>query len=107
MHGKARMMTVEESPGQLFLTSGDMAEAEEVPRLEPHTAYRTLGAYITVTGSMKTALALNRKKSVEYAGLIGSSSLNRCEAYFSFILYFYPKLLYALPISTFTQKECT
>ena len=101
------MMTVAESPGQLFLTSGEATDAEEVPRLEPNTAYRTLGAYITVTGSMKKALALNRQKSVEYAGLIGSSRLNRCEAYFSFILYFYPKLLYALPISTFTQKECT
>ena len=56
---------------------------------------------------MKKALSLNRQKSVEYAGLIGTSNLNRCEAYFSFILYFYPKILYALPISTFTQKEGT
>ena len=104
--GKATMMTSADCPGQLFLTSGCSEIPEEVPRLEPDTAYRTLWAYITVTGSMKHSLALNRRKSVEYAGLLCSSNLSRCEAYFSFVLYFYPKIQYALPISTFTQKEC-
>lgn len=106
-HGKATMMTSSDCPGQLFLTSGTSETPEEVPRLEPNTAYRTQGAHITVTGSMKKSVALNRQKSVEYAGLLGLSNLSRCEAYFSYILYFYPKISYALPISTFTQRECT
>ena len=105
--GKARMMTTVECPGSLYLTSGFSETPEEVPRLEPNTAYRTLGAYITVTGSMKHAITLYRKKSVEYAGYLGPSNLSRCEAYFSFVLYFYPKLSYALPISSYTQRECT
>jgi len=54
---------------------------------------------------MKKSLQLSRNKSVEYAGLLSNSSLTRCEAYFSFVLYFFPKISYYLPLTTFTQKE--
>lgn len=107
VYGRAYLMHSKECPGQLFLTSGSSTDPEEVPRLEPTTSYRTLGVHITVTGSMKKAMALNRQKSEDYAGLLGNSTLNRCEAYFSYILYFFPKISYSLPLMTFTQKECT
>ena len=99
-------MTNAECPGTLWLTSGSSTIPEEVPRLEPSTSYRTLGVHLSVIGSMKKALALNRQKSVEYAGLISNSTLTRCETFFSYVLYFFPKISYALPVSTFTQKEC-
>ena len=106
VYGKAYLMTTTECPGKLFLTSGSSTTPEEVLRLDPGTSYRTLGAYIAVNGNMRKALALNRQKAEDYAGLIHNSTLTRCEAYFSYILYFYPKISYALPVSTFTQKEC-
>ena len=49
-------------------------------------------------------MALNRQKAEAYAGLLSNSPLMRCEAYFSFILYFFPKVSYALPLTTF---KCT
>jgi len=107
VQGKAYLMTAALCPGRLYLTSGSLLQPEEVPRLKPTESYRTLGLHFTVTGSMKKALVLNRSKAVEYAGLVSNSTLNRCEAYFSFFLYFYPKISYALPVSTFTQKEST
>mmetsp|Transcript_24137 Transcript_24137/g.34594 ORF Transcript_24137/g.34594 Transcript_24137/m.34594 type:complete len:1267 (+) Transcript_24137:682-4482(+) len=107
VHGRAYLMSTAECPGQLLLTSGSSETLEEVPRLEPTTSYRTLGVHLAVTGSMKKALQLQRQKSSDYAGLISNSTLNRCEAYFSFVLYFYPKISYSLPVTTFTQKECT
>lgn len=107
VHGKAYLMAKEECPGKLHLTSGSSTIPEEVPRLETSSSYQTLGVHLTVTGSTTKALALNRQKSEEYAGLISNSVLNRCESYFSFVLYFFPKISYALPVSTFTQKECT
>ena len=106
VEGRAYLMSSAECPGKLFLTSGASQELEEVPRLEPGTSYRTLGVHISVTGSMKHAITLYRRKSEEYAGLLRTSNLNRCETYFSYILYIYPKLLYAAPVSTYTLKQC-
>jgi len=48
-----------------------------------------------------------RQKSEDYAGLLSNSTLNRCEACFSYVLYFFPEISYSLPLTTFTQKECT
>ena len=104
--GKAYLMTKAECQGKLFLIPGASSELEEVPRLEPSTSFRTLGVHIAVNGSMTKTIALGRQKSVEYAGLISASTLNRCEAYFSLILYFYPKILYPAPVSMLTEKEC-
>jgi len=105
VNGKAYLKKASDSPGKLLLTSGASTIPEEVPRIEPSTGYRTLGAYIAGDGNMKKALAIGRQKSIDYAGLLSNSNLNRCEAYFSYILYFYPKISYALPVSTFTEKE--
>ena len=106
VHRKAYLMMKAECPGKLMLTSGSCPIPEEVPRLEPTTGYRTLGLHLAVNGNMKKPLTLNRQISEEYAGLLRISTLNHCETYFSFVLYYFPKISYTLPVSTFTQKEC-
>lgn len=107
VHGKAYIAPIKEAPGSLLLTSGYSTEVEEVPRFEPGASYRTLGVHLTVTGSMKKAQALLRNYSTVFAGHLGSANLTRCEAYFAYTLYFYPKILYSVPVSTFTKKDCT
>ena len=103
--GKAYLKTRSEAPLQLLLTSGYNMQPEEIPRLESSTPYRTLGVHITATGSMSKALGLHRQTSEKFAALLSTSHLSRSEAYFAFVLYFYPKITYSLPVSTFSNKE--
>ena len=105
--GKAYLKTCAEAPLQLLLTSGYNTQPQEVPRLESSTAYRTLGVYIAANGSMRKALSLHRQTSEIFAGQLSCSHLSRSEAYFAYVLYFYPKISYSLPVTTFTRKECT
>mmetsp|Transcript_22670 Transcript_22670/g.32458 ORF Transcript_22670/g.32458 Transcript_22670/m.32458 type:complete len:1353 (-) Transcript_22670:2923-6981(-) len=104
--GSARLATIEESPGEIKLTSGYNQEEEEVPRKEYNTGYRTLGIYISANGEMKKSFKIHRDISEKFAGLLHTSTLNRIESYFAYTLYFYPKISYALPVTTYTRKEC-
>ena len=47
--GEARMATIEESPGEIHLTSGEAIGKTEIKRYECNEAMRTLGARIAPT----------------------------------------------------------
>ena len=55
---------------------------------------------------MKHSMKIHRNISERFAGLLSNSTLNRVESYFAFTLYYYPKISYALPVTTYTRKEC-
>jgi len=55
---------------------------------------------------MKKSFKIHRDISEKFAGLLHTSTLNRIESYFAYTLYFYPKISYALPVTTYTRKEC-
>ena len=50
--GEARMASIEESPGEIMLTSGEGQEKTRIKRYECNEAMRTLGARLAPTGTM-------------------------------------------------------
>ena len=105
-NGRAKLATIEQAPAALRLTAGMSLQKETVPRLQPTETYRTLGVFLNGKGCMKRPLAIQRGRSAEFAGKIGPVHMNAVTAYFAYMLYFCPKIGYALPVSTFTFREC-
>jgi len=105
--GKATLATIEQAPGDLWLTSGDSSIVKErVPRLQPTATYRTLGVFIYGKGCTKRPREILRGYAADFAGKIGPAPINPVTAYFAYHLYLSPELGYPLPVSSFSFKEC-
>jgi hypothetical protein len=51
--GIPRLLSTDKSPAQLQMTTGYATQADIVPRIDPHTSFRTLGVYISPSGCQK------------------------------------------------------
>mmetsp|Transcript_16534 Transcript_16534/g.23566 ORF Transcript_16534/g.23566 Transcript_16534/m.23566 type:complete len:608 (+) Transcript_16534:2708-4531(+) len=105
-NGRAYLATISQAPGALKLTSGSSTHKEVVPRFQPTETYRTLGVFISGSGGTKKSMEILRGRASEFAGKIGPAPMTPVTAYFAFHLYFIPKIGYALPVSTYSFKEC-
>lgn len=92
---------------QLLLTAGYNKTSIPVPQLSPYDSYKTLGAYLSPSGASCKAIEELRWKAEHYASCIVGCTLNREEAYCSYILYFIPKVSFSLSAMTLTESECT
>jgi hypothetical protein len=101
------MLAPELSADTLKLTEGYSTETIKVPRISPYSSYRTLGVYISPSGSCTKAVQILREKADDYASKIITSTLNREEALTSYLQYFLPKLGFPLPVLTLTEKLCS
>ncbi len=104
--GKSTLCTIANTPAELKLTTGYSASPVAVPRIDPHTAYRTLGVYISPSGLQAQQLKHLREHSVKYYSAISTSSLTPAEVFLSYTLYLIPKLLYPLACTSLTEKQC-
>jgi hypothetical protein len=106
-NGHAKLVTNKEVASDLLLTEGNNAHAAKVPQLENTASFKTLGAYISPSGSNKVARQNLQQKSMEFGKKINSSFLWRQDAYWACSLYFIPQIGYSLPVMTFSQEDCT
>jgi len=91
----------------LQLTEGNAQDSPiNVPRKSVHETYRTLGVYISPSGSSKASYEVLLEKAREYQTKIASSKLPREAALLSYNVYLLPKLGYPLPALTFTEAQC-
>jgi hypothetical protein len=105
--GKAALLTPEISTASLQLTEGYNTDPITVPRISPYSSYRTLGVYISPSGSCRKAISILRSIADDYASKIIPSSLNRDEALTSYLQYLVPKIGFPLPALSLTEKQCT
>jgi hypothetical protein len=91
---------------QILLTAGYEQTPVPVPQLSPFDSYKTLGAYLSPSGSSTKEIEVLQGKAEDYASRMIGSSLNREEAYISYILYFTPKVSFSLPAMTLKEEEC-
>lgn len=105
--GSAWMSTPELSHQSLHLMEGyDVNKPIPVPQLSPFKAYRTLGVYISPSGSSNTAANILKENADDYAAKITSSSLSREAALLSYLLYFLPRIDFSIPVLTLGEKQC-
>jgi len=105
-NGVARMSTIQQTPGELQLTAGYNTSPVSVPRISPYEGFRTLGVYISPSGSTKVARKKLTDISLSYATAISGGRLNRGAALWSYLLYLIPKLTYSVPALTMSEEEC-
>jgi len=93
-------------PCTLYLSTGTSATPDAVPRIEPTNSFHTLGVYLFPSGSQKHQIKILRLHAQDYYASVSTSSLTPSEAYWSFILFLCPKLVYPLPCCTLTLSQC-
>jgi len=90
-----------------YLTAGyDVSSPTTVPQLSPYDSYRTLGAFISPSGGMHKAYEVLHAHCRDYATRLQSSTLNKEEALWSFLLYLLLKLTFPLIAYTLTETQC-
>jgi hypothetical protein len=103
---KATLATIGQTPVELFLTSGYFTIQEQLPRIEPTQAFKTLGVYISASGCLKWQMEILHTSSQHYYDHIQNSTLSPQEAYMSYALYLHPRLSYPLPCTSFSSAQC-
>jgi hypothetical protein len=92
---------------QLRLTEGtNVTQPVRVPQKSVNETYRTLGVYISPSGTTKESFKHLLGKAKDYQTKISVSRLPREAALLSYNVYILPKLGYPLPALTFTEAEC-
>jgi hypothetical protein len=105
-NGQAKLLGSHKSPHTLDLTAGYSDHKQRVPRLDPKDSFRTLGIYISSSGSQTRQARVLRQYAEEYKIRVSMSNLSQEAAYCSYIQYIRPKLIYPLPCSALTQTQC-
>jgi hypothetical protein len=103
-NGKAQLVTSSQAPGIIKLTSGDNQNLEELPRIEATKAFRTLGVYLTPSGSQKVQMEILRGYAQKYHDALQFSTLTSSEAFLSYTQC--PKLMYPLSCTSLTPAQC-
>jgi hypothetical protein len=105
-NGVPKLVTTKTAPGIMELTSGSSTSPTTVPRLDPTDSFRTLGAYLSPSGSQTKQIKILRQHAAQYQSKVTNATLTPDEAYTSYMQYLRPKLIYPLPCSSLTQKQC-
>ncbi len=101
-----RLATIRSTPAGLALTTGCTEIQENVPRIEPTQSFRTLGVYIAGSGNQAKQAAVLRSHADQYHFSLQKAIMTPPEAYCSYMMFLRPRLLYPLPCSSLTQKQC-
>ena len=104
--GKPTSATVRSTPTTLCLTSGYNTTPEQLPRLDPSLSFKTLGVYISPSGSQQKQAEIHHNYAQEYHDQLCTAVLYPSEAYLSDIAYLHPKLTHPLPCTTLTPEQC-
>jgi hypothetical protein len=105
-NGIPNLTPISKAPGEINLTSGASTTHHKVPRIDIKDSFRTLGIYLSPSGSQTKQVQILRQHSNHYFTAITASTLSSEEAYCSYMQYLYPKIIYPLPCSSLTQQQC-
>ena len=105
-NGVPTLSTQRKAPGKMELTSGTSRQPEVVPRIEATDSFRTLGIYVSPSGTQTKQFTILRAIADEYYIKITPSKLTTEEAYYSYQTYLRPRLIYPLPCTSLTQQQC-
>jgi hypothetical protein len=105
-NGQPKLSTINDTPMEISLTSGNNMNPEILPRIEATQAFRTLGVYISASGCQKEQIKVLRTSAQRYYESINTSVLTPSEAYISYSSYMRPRLTYSLPCTSSTQLQC-
>ncbi len=105
-NGQAKLLPPSQIQDTLNMTAGYSAQRQRVPMLDPKDSFRTLGIYISPSGSQTKQAKILRQHAEDYKTLISTSKLTSDAAYCSYIQYIRPQLIYPLPCSALTQQQC-
>jgi hypothetical protein len=90
----------------LPITAGYNSNPLPVPRIDPHHAYKTLGMYLSPSGSQTKQLKILRAHSDNYHSKLSTSIVSPDEAFWSYTSYLRLKLSYPLACSSLTDTQC-
>ena len=96
----------EELPGKLFLQSKYGGKQEEIRRLQPDEAHKTLGCHISVDMSQEKQLEIVRDIILNWTRRINSSPLSTSDRMYAHKSILEKKLLYILPTCSFNYEQC-
>jgi len=105
-NGVPRLATILQSPSALPLTNGYETTLVEAPRIEPTSAFQTLGVYISPTGDQKKQIQILRAYSQDYFDRLQSTPFTTTEAYLLYSIHLQPKLTFPLPFCSLTPIQC-
>jgi hypothetical protein len=104
--GKPILNTSTSFPAQLQLTAGYSTTQVVIQRIEPTTAYRTLGVHITPSGSNDGAYAQLLETVLDYGQAIIGSHLSCEESIMSYVQHLFTKLRFQLPALSLSTAAC-
>jgi len=104
--GKPILNTSASFPAKLQLTAGYSTNPVVIQRIEPTTAYRTLGVHITPSGSNEGAYAQLLETVLNYGQAIIGSHLSCEESVMSYVQHLFPKLRFQLPALSLSTAAC-
>jgi len=104
--GIPRLATSREAPGSLYLTAGYSRVQEIIPRLAPTDGFRTLGVYLSPSGTSQLQTKVLRQHADKYKSQLLFSTLTPLEAYCCYMQYIRLRLTYPLACSTLMQQQC-
>jgi hypothetical protein len=105
-NGLPRLATARQSSAHMVLTTGYNMLQDIVPRIEPTMGYRTLGVYVTPSGTYTKQAKVLRGYAETFRDQLSSSTLTPTEAYCCLMLYIRPKISYPLPCVSLTETQC-
>jgi hypothetical protein len=105
-NGIPQLATSRQSPGKLSLTTGYQTLPDIVPQVEPTEGFRTLGVYITPSGNFSKQAKILRGHAEQFRDQLQPAFLTPSEAYFCYMMYVWPKIMYPFPCISLTEKQC-
>ena len=99
------MATIEESPGEIMLTSGKGQEKTIIKRYECNEAMRTLGARIASTGTMEKEIDFRTDQCQNWNHAMLECTLTKRDSYKAYHNVLMPRISYPLAATTMTEKE--
>ena len=97
----------EDLAGKLFLQSKYGGEQEEIRRLQPDEAHKTLGCHISVDMSQKKQFDIVKDMILTWTRKIRSSPLSNEDRLYAYKSILEKKLLYVLPTCSLTYQQCS
>jgi hypothetical protein len=104
--GTPNLATNNNTPATLQLTAGYNYTPNDVPRLEVHDSFRTLGIRISPSGSQKAQIKVLCAHTDSFSSAVSGSSFSPDKAYWAYMLYLWPRLTYPLPCTSLAEKQC-
>jgi hypothetical protein len=106
LNGKAHLATAADAPGSISLTTGDNTYRDIIPRLAPTDSFRTLGVYLSPSGTQRRQIQILRGHADSYYSNVTNSTFTPEEAIISYSQYLHPRLAYPLPCTMLSQANC-